>query len=123
MRCPQPIPSSGAPLRSVTCMVPNGEDASFVPTLAAFLETRMVDGPEGSYSHAVMVDSVLARRKIMEEAFEVCLDMGESTVHEQRLAEEAADLVFHLLCGLTGAGVAWSDVEKVLVERHRKGSK
>lgn len=91
---------------------------SFVPRLADFLGSRLRDAPEGSYSHGVMTDSVLARRKIMEESFEVCLELGERPVDGQRLAEEAADLVFHLLCGLTGAGVAWSDVERVLVARH-----
>jgi phosphoribosyl-ATP pyrophosphohydrolase len=95
-----------------------GTDASFVPALADFLASRLRDAPEGSYSHAVMADSVVARRKIMEEAFEVCLELGTPVVERQRLAEEAADLVFHLLCGLTGAGVAWSDVEAVLVARH-----
>lgn len=100
-----------------------GEDASFVPALADFLASRLRDAPEGSYSHAVMTDSELARRKIMEEAFEVCLELGAPAVERQRLAEEAADLLFHLLCGLTGAGLAWSEVEHVLVARHREGTR
>ena len=104
-------------------MAPTGEDASFVPVLAAFLATRLGDAPEESYSRSVMADSVLARRKIMEEAFEVCLELGAPSVARQRLAEEAADLIFHLLCGLTGAGVAWSDVEQVLVARHQEGAR
>lgn len=101
-------------------MVVPRQDLSFVPKLADFLASRLRDAPEGSYSHALMTDSVLARRKIMEEAFEVCLELGSPAVERQRLAEEAADLVFHLLCGLTGAGVAWSEVEDVLVARHRE---
>lgn len=99
-----------------------GEDASFVPILADFLVSRLRDAPEGSYSHAVMTDSVLARRKIMEEAFEVCLELGAAEIERQRLAEETADLLFHLLCGLTGAGIAWSEVEQVLLARHREGT-
>jgi len=98
-------------------------DASFVPALADLLVSRLRDAPEGSYSHAVMSDSVLARRKIMEEAFEVCLELGEPSVDRQRLADEAADVVFHLLCGLTAAGVAWADVERVLVARHERGAR
>ncbi len=96
-----------------------GPDPNFIPTLAGFLAIRLGEAPEGSYSHAVMSDSVLARRKIMEEAFEVCLELGAASVERQRVAEEAADLLFHLLCGLTGAGVAWAEVERVLIERHR----
>lgn len=91
---------------------------SFIPLLADFLSSRVQEAPEGSYSHAVMNDSTLARRKIMEESFEVCLELEGMSVDHQRLAEEAADLVFHLLCGLIGAGVAWSEVERVLRERH-----
>ena len=92
--------------------------SSFVPELADFLQRRLAESPEGSYSVSVMSDDVLARRKLMEEAFEVCLELGAADVDRTRLAEEAGDLVFHLLCALTGAGVAWSDVEAVLAERH-----
>lgn len=104
-------------------MAVSPERASFVPSLADFLVSRSRDAPEGSYSQTVMTDSVLARRKIMEEAFEVCLELGAPAVDGQRLAEEAADLLFHLLCGLTGAGVSWSDVEDVLAARHRGDSR
>jgi phosphoribosyl-ATP pyrophosphohydrolase len=45
-----------------------------------------------------------------------------SSVDGQRLAEEAVDLVFHLLCGHTGAGTAWSELGDVLATRHRKES-
>lgn len=107
-----------AMLHSVFTMDVPEEGASFVPVLADFLISRLRDAPEESYSHAVMTDSVLARRKVMEEAFEVCLELGAPELDRQRLAEETADLVFHLLCGLTGAGVAWSEVEHVLLARH-----
>jgi phosphoribosyl-ATP pyrophosphohydrolase len=55
----------------------------------------------------------------MEEAFEVCLELGRGDVDRARVAEEAADLVFHLMVGLTGAGVDLSDVEDVLEARRR----
>lgn len=100
-------------------MATAGDDESFIPILADFLAARLGDAPEGSYSHEIMTNSVLARRKIMEEAFEVCLELGASEIDGQRLAEETADLVFHLLCALTGAEVAWSEVEQVLLARHQ----
>lgn len=102
-------------------MPPTPSD-SFLPALAAFLERRRDDPPALSYSHSLMTDDVLVRRKIMEEAFEVCLELGTATVDGDRLAEEAADLVFHLLCGLVGAGVRWSEVEAVLAARHEAGA-
>lgn len=95
---------------------------SFVPPLGDFLRRRLADAPSGSYSFQVMSDPVLTRRKIMEEAFEVCLELESQPVDADRLAEEVADLVFHVLCGLTGAGVDWSRVEAVLTARHGEPS-
>jgi phosphoribosyl-ATP pyrophosphohydrolase len=92
--------------------------SSFLPELDAFLRARLDDAPAGSYSSRVMADSVLARRKIMEEAFEVCLELGAERPDPAATAEEAADLVFHLVAALVGAGVGWDDVESVLRERH-----
>lgn len=91
---------------------------SFLPVLSAFLESRLANPPEGSYSHKLMTDRVLVRRKIMEEAFEVCLELESTPVDQGLLAEEAADVVFHLLCGLIGAGGSWADVEAKLIARH-----
>lgn len=65
-----------------------------------------------------MRDPVLAQRKIMEEAFEVCLELGAPSPDLEATAQEAADLVFHLLAALVGAGTGWAAVEDVLRERH-----
>lgn len=97
----------------------SSDGQSFLPELTAFLRSRLDDPPAGSYSHRLLTDRVLTQRKIMEEAFEVCLELGGREAGTESLAEEAADLVFHLLCGLVGAGLSWSDVEDVLVARHR----
>ena len=62
----------------------------------------------GSYSATLLDDSELARRKIMEEAFELCLELGRADTDAfdpARVAAEAADLLFHTLAGLVGAGV------------------
>lgn len=95
------------------------EPASFLPDLEAFLRTRLADAPAGSYSRTMLTDPVAVQRKVMEEAFEVCLELQAPAVDHERLAEEAADLVFHLLCGIVGAGGSWDDVESVLRARHR----
>ncbi|HET8931355.1 MAG TPA: phosphoribosyl-ATP diphosphatase [Acidimicrobiales bacterium] len=93
---------------------------SFLSDLDTFLRARLVDAPEGSYSSRVMADPVLAQRKIMEEAFEVCLELGARHPDLTATAEEAADLLFHLVAALVGAGVAWADVEAALRERHQR---
>jgi phosphoribosyl-ATP pyrophosphohydrolase len=78
---------------------------------------RLVDAPEGSYSVTLLRDSELARRKIAEEAFEVTLELGRDPIDKARTASEAADVVFHLMAGLVGAGVPWSDVLDELERR------
>lgn len=92
---------------------------SFLPRLEAVLRDRLAERPEGSYSLTLLTDPVAAQRKIMEEAFEVCLELGAPTVETDRTVEEAADLVFHLMAGLVGAGVAWADVEAALERRQQ----
>ncbi|HUW03435.1 MAG TPA: phosphoribosyl-ATP diphosphatase [Acidimicrobiales bacterium] len=92
---------------------------SFLPSLETVLRDRLAERPEGSYSLTLLTDSVTARRKVMEEAFEVCLEVGAEPVDVGRATEEAADLVFHLLAALVGAGVPWAGVEAELERRHR----
>jgi phosphoribosyl-ATP pyrophosphohydrolase len=83
--------------------------------LEAVLADRRSADPGESYTARLLADPELIQRKIMEEAFEVCLELGRPA--EGRVAEEAADLVYHLLVGLVGAGVALGDVLAVLEER------
>jgi phosphoribosyl-ATP pyrophosphohydrolase len=87
--------------------------------LEAVLADRLLAAPADSYSATLLGDSELAARKIMEEAFEVCLELGRPEVDADRTASEAADLVFHLLAGLVGAGVA---LDAVLIELERRRS-
>ncbi len=80
---------------------------------------RREDPPPGSYSAALLADPELAQRKIMEESFELCLELGRPTAHVDRVAEEAADVVFHVLAALVGAGVPLDAVLDRLRERRR----
>ncbi len=83
----------------------------------AVLRDRLQQRPAGSYSLGLLTDSELARRKIMEEAFELCLELGREPVDSDRTAAEAADLLFHTLAGLVGAGVELRDVLDALAAR------
>ena len=85
--------------------------------LEALLRERLVAAPEGSYSATLLHDSTKVRRKIMEEAFELTLELGAEPADKERTAEEAADLLFHTLAGLVGAGVPLADVLRVLQGR------
>jgi phosphoribosyl-ATP pyrophosphohydrolase len=81
------------------------------------LLSRQATRPAGSYSAELFADPERIQRKIMEEAFEVCLELNRPTTNRDRVAEEAADLVYHLLVGLVSAGVRVADVLSVLERR------
>ncbi len=87
--------------------------------LEAVLRSRRDDAPAGSYTAELLADPERIQRKIMEEAFETCLELGRSERSADRTAEEAADLVYHLLVGLVAVDVPLSDVFRVLEERRR----
>jgi len=87
--------------------------AALEQTLADRRENR----PEGSYSVTLFDDPDLVQRKIMEEAFEVGLELGRSTIDADRVASEAADLVYHLLAGLASVEVP---IEAVYAELERR---
>lgn len=96
--------------------------ADVLAELEAVLIGRRDDPPPGgSYSAALVADPVAVQRKVMEEAFELCLELGAAAPEPERTAEEAADLVFHVLAGLVGARVRLSHVLEVLAARRAAG--
>ena len=74
--------------------------------------------PEGSYTASLLAAEPDATgRKVTEEATEVLLaakDHAVGAADDVRLAEEAADLLYHLLVLLAGRGVGLGDVLDVL---------
>lgn len=102
--------------------------------------TCFVDSPEGSYGFLGDLEAVIASRegadtgtsytsellsggpaasarKVGEEALEVTIAaISES---DERLAEESADLLYHLLVVLRSRGLSLRDVVGVLDGRHR----
>ena len=87
--------------------------------IEAVLQDRLAEPVPGSYSLTLLNDTELARRKIMEEAFELCLELGREPLDRERTAAEAADVLFHTLAGLVGAGVSLSSVMDELAARRR----
>ncbi len=86
--------------------------------LETVLQSRRDADPTGSYTARLLADPELTQRKIMEEAFEVCLELGRPADNpSDTIAEEAADLLYHLLVGLVGADVPVADVFEVLEGR------
>ena len=99
-----------------------GEDspsaAGMLETLARVVAARAGASPESSYTARLLArgqDQVL--KKIGEEATEVVLAAkGES---DERLAEEAADLLYHLLVALHQRGLPLAQVMDVLRQRRK----
>lgn len=85
--------------------------------LERVVRSRQSADPTSSYSATLLADPELNQRKIMEEAFEVCLELGRSEINKEDLAGEAADLLYHLITGLVGAGVSLQEVFSVLEGR------
>jgi phosphoribosyl-ATP pyrophosphohydrolase/phosphoribosyl-AMP cyclohydrolase len=71
--------------------------------------------PAGSYTVELLDDPQRIGAKVMEEAEEVARAAREESV--ERVDEEAADVVYHLLVLLHSRGRSLADAERVLDER------
>jgi phosphoribosyl-ATP pyrophosphohydrolase/phosphoribosyl-AMP cyclohydrolase len=89
-----------------------------LPTLERTLARRARERPAGSYTAALLADPERTAAKVREEAAEVA-DAALSETDE-RVCEEAADLIYHLTVLLAGRGLALADVERVLDERRKR---
>ncbi len=84
--------------------------------LSSVISTRHEEMPEGSYTAKLFRRGAgYAAQKVGEEAVEVVV----AALEDDRLAEETADLLYHLLVLLEERGVSTNDVARVLDERHR----
>jgi phosphoribosyl-ATP pyrophosphohydrolase/phosphoribosyl-AMP cyclohydrolase len=88
-----------------------------LPALERTLRARAVERPEGSYTVKLLEDPKLIGEKIEEEAEEVVRAGREET--DERVAEEAADLLYHLSVLLVSRGVSQAAVMEVLNARSR----
>ncbi|HWX87250.1 MAG TPA: bifunctional phosphoribosyl-AMP cyclohydrolase/phosphoribosyl-ATP diphosphatase HisIE [Solirubrobacteraceae bacterium] len=88
-----------------------------LPALERTLRARASERPAGSYTVELLDDPGRIGEKVEEEAEEVARAAREET--GERVSEEAADLLYHLLVLLHSRGLALSDAEGVLDERRR----
>jgi phosphoribosyl-ATP pyrophosphohydrolase/phosphoribosyl-AMP cyclohydrolase len=95
--------------------------AGILEEVARVVEDRATRGGKGSYTAGLLARGLdQALKKVGEEAVEVVLAAkGES---DERLAEEAADLLFHLLVALRHRGVPLQRALEVLRRRRRDGA-
>jgi phosphoribosyl-ATP pyrophosphohydrolase/phosphoribosyl-AMP cyclohydrolase len=103
-----------------------GERTCFAATptlssLAAVLDSRLEDyetgqqGGPGSYSVRLFGDANLRHKKLAEEALELALACASED--RAAVAEEAADLLYHLLVASRASGVSIESILEVLASR------
>ncbi|HEX2360031.1 MAG TPA: bifunctional phosphoribosyl-AMP cyclohydrolase/phosphoribosyl-ATP diphosphatase HisIE [Solirubrobacterales bacterium] len=98
-----------------------GEPASMPSEALAALERTLVarrrDRPAGSYTVDLLENPSLAAAKVKEEAAEVVRAVRSES--EERVAEEGADVIYHLAVLLLSRGVSMAEVLAILNGRRR----
>jgi len=89
-----------------------------LPALERTIAKRARARPEGSYTAKLLDDSRLAGAKVQEEAEEVVRAARKES--QSRVAEEAADVLYHLAVLLRGRDLTLADAEQVLDGRRAR---
>lgn len=107
---------------TITCFGDEPRSAAtgiaFLAKLESVIAQRATEKPEASYT-AKLLDKGIKRvaQKVGEEGVETALaGVGETN---DKVVEESADLLFHLLVLLRARGIALTDVVRKLESRHR----
>jgi phosphoribosyl-ATP pyrophosphohydrolase/phosphoribosyl-AMP cyclohydrolase len=87
-------------------------------TLERTIDARAHSRPAGSYTVTLLDDPALAGAKVREEAEEVVRAAREET--DERVAEEAADVLYHLAVLLHVRDLTLADAERVLDGRRAR---
>ena len=77
--------------------------APVLPALADVLRGRRATAPEGSYTARLLADRNLRLKKLGEETAELVVALADGA--RERVAEEAADLLYHALVAALAEGV------------------
>ena len=88
-----------------------------LPILERTLAERAAQRPQGSYTVTLLDDPALAGEKVREEAEEVTRAAREES--DERVDEEAADVLYHLAVLLRGRDRSLADAASVLNGRRR----
>ncbi|MBU3673498.1 MAG: bifunctional phosphoribosyl-AMP cyclohydrolase/phosphoribosyl-ATP diphosphatase HisIE [Solirubrobacteraceae bacterium] len=86
-----------------------------LPVLQRTIDERAATRPEGSYTASLLEDPELAGAKVTEEAAEVVQAVASES--DERVDEEAADLLYHLSVLLSSRGRSIPDAARVLLRR------
>jgi phosphoribosyl-ATP pyrophosphohydrolase/phosphoribosyl-AMP cyclohydrolase len=104
---------------SVTCFNDQTpSNSGFLDQLGALIADRHKTMPEGSYTTSLFAEGkARIAQKVGEEGVELALARMKDDSAE--MANEAADLLFHMMVLLEDAGLSLGDVISVLQTRHK----
>ncbi len=88
-----------------------------LPELERTIAQRAADRPAGSYTTVLLDEPGRAGEKVQEEAEEVARAAREES--DERVAEEAADVIYHLAVLLRERGLSLADAGRVLDGRRQ----
>jgi phosphoribosyl-AMP cyclohydrolase / phosphoribosyl-ATP pyrophosphohydrolase len=88
-----------------------------LPSLERTIADRKASQPDGSYTAALLAKPSWIGEKVQEEAEEVTRAAREES--DERVANEAADILYHLSVLLASRDLSLTDAERVLDERRR----
>jgi phosphoribosyl-ATP pyrophosphohydrolase/phosphoribosyl-AMP cyclohydrolase len=88
-----------------------------LPALERTLTERQRDRPQGSYTAKLLADPQLIAEKLLEESDEVARAAAQES--DERVDEEAADLLYHLAVLMRSRGRSLADAAEVLNGRRR----
>ena len=88
-----------------------------LPALERIIASRKAEPVEGSWTAKLLADKPLIGEKVQEEAEEVARAAREES--DERVAEEAADVLYHLAVLLASRDLSLADAYEVLNARRR----
>ncbi len=87
--------------------------------LEKVIHQRKLNPPKGSYTAKLYSEGInKIAQKVGEEATETIIEAISG--NNEKLKEESADLLYHLLVLFAERGIQLGEVEEVLAQRHRK---
>jgi len=105
-------------LNTPSCFGAGGLQGSMLQRLAEIIEQRSSEDGDESYTRSLLASGVQrCAQKVGEEGVEVAL--AATSGDAKALAEESADLLYHLLVTLKAANTDFRDVLQVLDRRHQ----
>ena len=111
-------PATPASARASTTATSTLTEQEALPALERTIAERAAAGDaEGSYTAKLLADPAFTGEKVQEEAEEVVRAAREES--DERVAEEAADVLYHLTVLLRTRGLELADAERVLLARRR----